>query len=672
MSGSPERGASGAVVLVLLIGVAAVAAAWLWMRPGDPGTASPSGPSSTDSAAAPAALPPAASASISSLLQAMQSLESNRDPKCHSTACRFENFVYGTPLTDQGRDRKVELQKELVHAIWSQASAAASAAGEMRVGVDRIRAGIAERFLTEMLSTGDIQVTFPGRPALVLSQVRARQYGSIAYSLRAILGLQQDLLLGGGELLLALDTQAVDELREALDTVTLCALLLADESARQDSLAQIGDTTLGDAWRSLIKAPEGGPVAKARANPGSAQIGMQLLLDLVKEKKAAFKAYNENPDDRAFFSNVERFYALLAPPPMQKGGAQVLAFFTARVVDFTRELLIRSREIALENGHSLIRSADAARAMDELAPHSIDHFEDSHFFFHLPREQRVSLESYDTDSFRDFGMHWVLFERALKKLPHQDVPPDPFAAEVLTEAISQYGVLLFRVTGMVARERQAGKYFREQDLTRAQQRIAELASRHHAAARADSGAAGIRSSEQAASIASAAPGESFFSDVSAASGLEYRHRSSAWLSDFRRKFPANPPSFSGGGIAAGDVDGDADIDLLLVGGSGSGLFLNDGSGIFQDVTEQAGIRLPRPDGNHGEGRQPILADFDNDGRLDILVTFVDDDHHLFQNQGDGRFENVSATAGLGGKGLIGGPATVFDFDNDGLLDIYIC
>jgi hypothetical protein len=164
--------------------------------------------------------------------------------------------------------------------------------------------------------------------------------------------------------------------------------------------------------------------------------------------------------------------------------------------------------------------------------------------------------------------------------------------------------------------------------------------------------------------------------VTAASGVDFTHRSSRWLGEFRHKQLKTPPTFSGGGVAAEDVDGDSDVDLLFVGGAGVALYLNDGHGHFSDVTRDAGIGLLRPDGSHAEARNPIIADFDNDGRQDILITYVDDDHRLYRNRSDRssgglRFEDVSSRSGLGGQGLVAGPATVFDFDGDGLLDIYI-
>jgi hypothetical protein len=113
------------------------------------------------------------------------------------------------------------------------------------------------------------------------------------------------------------------------------------------------------------------------------------------------------------------------------------------------------------------------------------------------------------------------------------------------------------------------------------------------------------------------------------------------------------------------------MDLLFVGGSGNALYINDGSGRFRDITEQAGIDFRGADGSYKEARNPIIADFDNDGRQDILITYVNENHRLYRNTGGNRFEDVSPGSGLVGEGMVAGPATAFDFDGDGLLDLYI-
>ncbi|HJQ40570.1 MAG TPA: CRTAC1 family protein, partial [Thermoanaerobaculia bacterium] len=125
------------------------------------------------------------------------------------------------------------------------------------------------------------------------------------------------------------------------------------------------------------------------------------------------------------------------------------------------------------------------------------------------------------------------------------------------------------------------------------------------------------------------------------------------------------------GVATEDIDNDGDVDALILSGAGNALYLNDGKGRFTNVTEAAGLDWRRADGTAGEPRQPIVADLDNDGLQDVLITYVDDDHRVYRNTGNGKFEDVTAKTTLGGKNLVGGPATALDFDNDGLLDLYI-
>ncbi len=310
-------------------------------------------------------------------------------------------------------------------------------------------------------------------------------------------------------------------------------------------------------------------------------------------------------------------------------------------------------------------------------PHEVNQYEDVIFFPRLPAADRVAIESYDMDAFRDSGLHWRYLEWAI------DAPgfaatlgPDPFAAEMLAENVSQFGVLLFREMGMVAIEAEQPR-LRPDQVGLAMQRIQSKVSATATAA------PGPRVDDSIASSGlSAVPadGAKYFTDVTRAAGIDFEHRSSDWLSRLMRSYLqiregvgnlTIPPAFGGAGVAAEDVDGDGDADILLLSGAGNALFLNDGRGVFTDVTAASGLDWRRPDGLPGEPRQPLIADFDNDGAQDILITYVDDDHRLYRNQGDGTFEDVTAPGGFGGTGAVAGPATAFDYDGDGLLDVYI-
>lgn len=132
----------------------------------------------------------------------------------------------------------------------------------------------------------------------------------------------------------------------------------------------------------------------------------------------------------------------------------------------------------------------------------------------------------------------------------------------------------------------------------------------------------------------------------------------------------------GGGAAFLDYNNDGNLDVLLVRGSTidqyrrSGgdpvcaLYRGDGKGHFVDVTQQAGLA-----DSHGWGMGVAIADYDNDGWQDILVTGYGR-NFLFRNRHDGTFEELADKAGIKGEGWSTG-AAFGDFDRDGHLDLYI-
>jgi hypothetical protein len=96
----------------------------------------------------------------------------------------------------------------------------------------------------------------------------------------------------------------------------------------------------------------------------------------------------------------------------------------------------------------------------------------------------------------------------------------------------------------------------------------------------------------------------------------------------------------GGCIAIGDYDGDGRPDLYIVlPGIPNHLFHNDGNGKFSDVTESAGVA------GDGTGLSATFADYDHSGHLSLLVAGLGG-VQVFRRNGDGTFKNVSERAGL--------------------------
>ena len=123
----------------------------------------------------------------------------------------------------------------------------------------------------------------------------------------------------------------------------------------------------------------------------------------------------------------------------------------------------------------------------------------------------------------------------------------------------------------------------------------------------------------------------------------------------------------GNGVAVADVDGDGLEDIFFLSQlGGDQLWKNLGGGKFRNITKEAGVAVP-----NRISVAASFADIDNDGDQDLFVTTVDGGNVLFENDGHGHFKDISRSAGVDHVGHSSG-AVFFDYDNDGLLDLYVC
>jgi hypothetical protein len=157
-------------------------------------------------------------------------------------------------------------------------------------------------------------------------------------------------------------------------------------------------------------------------------------------------------------------------------------------------------------------------------------------------------------------------------------------------------------------------------------------------------------------------------DVTHSAHIDFQHNSGAYGGKLL-------PETLGSGCAFLDYDGDGWQDVLLISGmdwpghkkqrSTLKLYRNNRDGSFTDVTRKAGLDVEL----YGMG--VAVGDYNNDGFPDILITCVGQ-NRLFKNTGKGTFMDATKSSGLAGRQALSTSALWFDYDRDGLLDLFVC
>jgi len=157
-------------------------------------------------------------------------------------------------------------------------------------------------------------------------------------------------------------------------------------------------------------------------------------------------------------------------------------------------------------------------------------------------------------------------------------------------------------------------------------------------------------------------------DVSRSSGISFVHTDG---SSGRRYIIETVTA----GLASFDYDNDGDIDIYFLNGAPlkgttakiaprNALYRNDGNWKFTDVTASAGV------GDIGYGLGVAAGDYDNDGDRDLYLNNYGA-NVLYRNNGDGTFTDVTEKAGVGNGHKVGAGTCFLDVDRDGDLDLYV-
>ena len=153
----------------------------------------------------------------------------------------------------------------------------------------------------------------------------------------------------------------------------------------------------------------------------------------------------------------------------------------------------------------------------------------------------------------------------------------------------------------------------------------------------------------------------------------FRNNGDGTFTDVSKQAGIANPAGKGLGVVFCDFDRDADVDIYVANDLVRNfLYRNNGDGTFQDVAYAAGVGFDI-NGKPQAGMGVDCGDVDGNGFPELFVTnFSEELNTLYENRGDGLFEDVSQKAGLGSGFLpLGFGTKMFDVDNDGDLDIHV-
>lgn len=374
---------------------------------------------------------------------------------------------------------------------------------------------------------------------------------------------------------------------------------------------------------------------------------------LINQKVGSLEAYNKAVPEQEL---LDFFSQHLQGRPVE---SEVFTKLTDLIIDNVIPTLWHESQERSPNERFVSHRAMVA-AIHEWAPQLLLSNADVILF---PEDQnlRIVVAEPLQDFFRDTGWHWRWIGLYLHRLPPADHTTlkelDIYAAEVLSEFLSVFAVGVVELAGRnledvnVALEGRKIQNILTQIMTRSRSTV--LTS-----AQDDVG----YSDQTKERLVDSIP-KPMFREVTETLQLNFQHMPNLNLWN-RRAELETPLGIAGGGVAAGDFDGDGHPDLYFAGDGGGALYRNISGQRFEDVSHSVGLSLA------GESRAGYFVDYDNDGDLDLYITFVYQSNRLYENDGTGAFSDVTEQRELNSGKDVTHEAVWFDMDNDGLLDLY--
>ena len=587
---------------------------------------------------------------VDRILVQINQQEGQKDATCWTTVRMMENFFAKKNLEDRASIVKIQANVAVVKKVWEKAS---------REAGDRPRLNVADFAFFPKLDPLADMLNQAGSGELNHVQF-FRDYSRITENWRIILSIVMFQLAEDKSLTLREpDEDALFRLAEISTIVTRDLLQEANLAAERARRNEIGLEEVKAAYRAVLKKHrlDAEPTGETKAGISFTREEREALLNhitrtVIRNKTDSLLKWNRiGPDD------VMRL--LEARIPEEITNPKVRKYMAKNVLSLAKRKW-QDTPLGIEAMRSdtffpfYIKGAQSERQdlrlLDLFWMH--DHVENI-----FPKETltngdiivrsetlsgkqlEYSFFFSDLDGMRDLALHWTLLAEFYED--EKALPLDPFAAELLTERISEYLVYLIDEGVRAYKGAPVGELFarkKEKQETFFDEKRQEQK-------------------------------KALFKSYDTRRFVEVTDRSPDLA---REPCPIEPVDLliknAGAGFAIGDFNKDDLPDLFITGSGCNRLYRNKGDFRFEDVTSL----LP---GNLNAGpmdrfsKHALFADADNNGEMDLLIVHPLQPIKLFLQKG-GTFVDASEQSGLVTD--VGAfTATFFDYDNDGLLDLFI-
>ena len=423
-------------------------------------------------------------------------------------------------------------------------------------------------------------------------------------------------------------------------------------------------------WRGRTEPPPSPPISPAPESPGTAFADGKPLprtRGLVLQKLGSLESYNQQIAEETYLNEFAHWTEGVQRPDgswrQRAVASEAFGEITRLMVDRVVPELWNEAQTAVGPGQLVTHQAMAkvihTRWPQQLLPNGHVVIFPGH-----PRLRRVVSEVRQ-DYLRDTGWHWRWIGQVIEEATLADVNQtgelDIYAAEELSEFLSVLAVSIIEWSDRLhdnplPPQGDINAAVMQRTVTLMQVQAKEYAGHKERRTALYSELARER-------VMDGLP-KPMFAEATKRLGIEFQHAPDAEL-DRRRSELVVPTGIAGGGVSAADFDGDGFTDLYFAGGGGGQLWRNVEGKRFENITTAAGLTT------QGETRAGYFVDYDNDGDLDLYQTLVLHPNRLYRNEGNAKFTDVTVASGLGGGELVTHGAVWFDFDRDGLLDLYV-